>query len=123
MAIRLNDLKLDTKAMFKDDFLLADITPLFPFNNGERAKTQTGYTYTVVLPNLKLEKISVKIENLEPLVNLDTDEVPVMSAVKFENLQVTPYLNNNNFGLSCKADSIRFVDNNTNVKPTTPTTK
>ncbi len=108
--INIRDLVIDTEKSFKGNFLIADITPLFPYENGVRGSVQKGYTYTCVLPELKLERLSVKIEDLNPLVDLEKEDIPVMAKVKFQNLVVSPYISNGNVNISAKADKIMFVD-------------
>jgi hypothetical protein len=109
MALRLNDLVINSEKTFKNNFLLADISPSFTYIDGKRSDTQEGWKYTVVLPALKLERLIVKVSNNTPLIDLEKEEIPVGIQVKFDNLVTSAYFSNGNIGISAKADNISFV--------------
>jgi len=106
--IKPKDLILDFKAMTKNQYLAVETTPNFPYVNGAKSATQDGFKTTIVLPALQFEKIVVKTPNGVPSMN--NSEIPVGGIpVNFENLIVTPYINNGALGLSAKADNISLV--------------
>lgn len=107
--IKPKDIILDVQAMTNNEFLLAEIVQHFPYLDGKKSEIQQGLKYVVVIPTLRLEKISVFVNNNIPLVNLDKD-IPTGSKVCFENLEMSLYLMNGNIGISAKADKIFFMD-------------
>ena len=107
--IKSKDIILDVAKMTNNEFLLAEIVPNFPYVDGKKSDMQQGFKYVVVLPKLRLEKMSVVVNNNIPLVNLDKD-IPTGAKVGFENLEMSLYLMNGNIGISAKADKIFFID-------------
>lgn len=63
MALRITDLKIDTDSL-GDKYILTDIVPFYEYSEGKKTDTLLGYRYDVALPYLKIEKLSVKVENL-----------------------------------------------------------
>lgn len=108
MAIKVTDLRIDPTSL-GDTFLLADITPVFEYKDGERTKNIDCYRYHVVLPTLKMEKIGVKVAKKVPLFDLEKDEIPVGVKVIFENLEVGTYFSNGQINVNAKADSVSVV--------------
>lgn len=106
--LRITDLAIDPKSL-GGNFLLADITPSFAYENGERTKNIDGYRYHVVLPKLKMEKIGVKVPHKIPLIDVEKEEIPVGMAVDFSNLQVGTYFSNGNINLKASADDVILV--------------
>ena len=91
MALKITDLKIDPSSL-GETFLLADITPSYEYKDGERTDKLDGYRYSVVLPAHKMEKLSVKVSNKIPLVDIEnSEEIPIGTAVKFSNLEVGSY--------------------------------
>ena len=108
MAIKVTDLRIDPTSL-GDTFLLADITPVFEYKDGERTKNIDGWRYHVVLPKLKMEKIGVKVAKKVPLFDLEKEEIPVGMQVDFENLEVGTYFSNGQISVNAKADSVSVV--------------
>jgi len=109
MALRVNDLVIDSERTFKNNFMLADISRSYKYVDGKKGDPD-GYRYTVVLPELKLERLPVKIENQLPLIDIEKETIPVGVQVKFTNLVTSAYMaHNGQVGISAKADSIAFV--------------
>ena len=107
--LRLNDLIIDSDKTFKNNFMLADITRSYKYLDGKKGDPD-GYRYTVVLPQLKLERLSVKIENQAPLIDIEKETIPVGVQVRFTNLTTSAWISNSQVGISARADSISFVD-------------
>lgn len=63
MALRITDLKIDTGSL-GDKYILTDIVLFYEYSEGKKTDTLLGYRYDVALPYLKMEKLSVKVENL-----------------------------------------------------------
>ena len=106
--LRLNDLIIDSEKTFKNNFMLADISRSYKYIDGKKGDPD-GYRYTVVLPELKLERLSVKIENQPPLIDIEKETIPVGVQVKFTNLVTSAFISNGQVGVSAKADSIALV--------------
>ena len=109
MALKITDLRIDPKSL-GSNFLLADISPAYEYQNGERTNKLQGYRYTVVLLEHQYEKIGVKVAVTTPIIDLEKEEIPVGSPVKFTNLEVKSYFSKGQINLSATADSIAFVN-------------
>lgn len=106
MAIRPKDLVIDIQKMTLGQYLLVETSPNFPFVNGVKSTVQQGEKATVVMPNLAYERLIVKV----PQIVSSMGEIPAGGVpVIFNNLIVTPYINNGILGLSAKADSLTFA--------------
>lgn len=109
MALKITDLKIDP-ASLGSTFLLADISPSYEYKNGERTDTLEAYRYSVVLPAHKMERLMVKVSNKIPLVDIENEEIPIGTAVKFSNLVVGSYYSRTQgICITAKADSVDFV--------------
>lgn len=110
MALKITDLRIDP-ASLGEIFLLADITPSFEYRDGVRTENMDGYRYSVVLPAHKMEKLSVKVSQKIPLVDIEnSEEIPIGTAVKFSNLEVGSYYSKTQgICITAKADSVAFV--------------
>lgn len=60
MPLKITDLRIDPNSLGEIK-LLADISPVFKYEDGKRTDIQSGIRYDVVLPTHKMEKIGVKI--------------------------------------------------------------
>ena len=112
MALKITDLKIDAKSLGKT-MLLADISPSYEYKDGERTDKLEGYRYSVVLPAHKMEKISVKVLNKAPLIDIDKgEEIPIGTPVEFANLEVGSYFSKTQgVCITAKADNVAFVTN------------
>ena len=110
MALKITALRIDPVSL-GEIFLLADITPSYEYKDGERTDTLDGYRYSVVLPAHKMEKLSIKVSNRIPLVDIENSgEIPIGTAVKFSNLEVGSYYSKTQgICITAKADSVDFV--------------
>ena len=108
MALKVTDLKIDAKSL-GEVFLLADIVPAYEYKDGEKTDKLIGYTYQVVLPSHKMEKVGIKVLNKPCLIDIEKEEIPIGTNVKFLGLDVgTYYSKANGISLTIKADEVRF---------------
>lgn len=109
MALKITDLRIDPKSLGQT-MLLADITPSYEYKDGERTDKLEGYRYSVVLPAHKMEKLGVKVLNKTPLIDIESEEIPIGTPVQFTNLEVGSYFSKTQgVSITAKADSVSFV--------------
>jgi hypothetical protein len=109
MALKITDLRIDPKSLGQT-MLLADITPSYEYKDGERTDKLEGYRYSVVLPAHKMEKLGVKVLNKTPLIDIESEEIPIGTPVQFANLEVGSYFSKTQgVSITAKADSVNFV--------------
>lgn len=106
MALRVTDLKIDVSSL-GNSFLLVDVVPAYAYVDNKRTDTIVGYKYVCALPAHKLEKISVKIENTTPLIELENADA--MIPVVFDDLEVGTYYRGGSIELSAKASMIHTL--------------
>lgn len=105
---------LDTKKLRIDPsslgtvFMLTDVTPWYEYSNGRRTDSQIGFKYVVAVANHGLEKVAVKIKGKHALVETGDD----FPQVKFENLELVPYVINGQLQISASATSIAYKKGN-----------
>ncbi|MCB5240022.1 hypothetical protein AB1L07_18920 [Niallia alba] len=104
---------IDNKGTLGNSLLLVDIKPAYERieKNGkfERSSNISHYSYSVVCLERKFEKISIKIEEAQPLFNTDESDIPDNTMVKFENLELKPYVNGNFIQISARADKCIII--------------
>lgn len=60
--LKLSDIHLDVDRLFDGNQMLADDpVPYYVYKDGQRTDNIEGYRYSVVLPNTKFEKVTVKV--------------------------------------------------------------
>ena len=97
-------LKIDNR-IFGENLLLVEVGEYFNYVNGIRETSPAGYKYTVAMPELAFEKLSVKIPG-EKLIEVGADG---FVKVKFNSLDVKPYVHNGNIELTASAVGIEKV--------------
>ncbi|WP_312648616.1 hypothetical protein [Aminipila sp.] len=112
MALKITDLKHSLPLEVKT-FMLADVKGYNNYVNGERSNVLGGYTYDLVLPEMKYERLSVKIplENQsKPLVDIiNKEEIPVGMPVRLEGLEIRAYNSKSGINITALAKSISLV--------------
>ena len=113
--LKVTDLRIDPASLGKD-FLLADITPSYDYNKeGERTQNMNGYKYSVALPALRFEKLTVKIPlekkntALFDIMSENHEPIPTGLKVGFKNLQVKTYFANGNINVTASADDVFVI--------------
>lgn len=107
MAIDIRDIKVDVSS-FGDSFILTDIVPIYEYKGDKRTDNIEGYRYIVAIPKMKYEKMSVRIDSAEPLIDLNDSGI----VVTFENLRIGLYQDytTKSIGVTAVADGISRVD-------------
>lgn len=111
--LKITDLKHSLPPEIKN-FMLADIKGYNNYVNGERSNTLGGYSYDLVLPEMKYERLTIKIplENQsKPLVDIENkEEIPVGTPIKLEGLEIRAYASKTGINITALAKSISFVN-------------
>ena len=101
--MKLADLKIDNK-IFGSKMLLISVEEAAEYLEGKKTGRVDGYKYTVVLPEMNYEKLTVKIAGDK---KLDADgRTP---DVKFEDLVCTAYVMDRSVGIKATAKNITSV--------------
>ena len=100
---------IDPIATLGENLLLVDVSAKYEQVKNEDGKFERtdkiiSYVYSVVCLERKFEKVSIKIDESRPLFDPEKSEVPDNTFVNFENLIITPYVQNGWIQLSIKAD-------------------
>lgn len=111
MAIDIRDIKVDVSS-FGDSFILTDIVPVYEYKDDKRTDNIEGYRYIVAIPKMKFEKMGVKIESDEPLIDLVDLNASDGLKVTFENLRIGLYqdFRTKAVGVVAVADGISRID-------------
>ena len=114
--IKITDLKIDPHSLGDKYIFTGEITPAYDYKDGQKTDIINGYKYHVILPNLKYEKISVKIltsSKPAPLFDILSDEpVPAGIELGFKGLTVGTYFSNGSINITCSADDVFLIENN-----------
>ena len=105
--LKINNLKVDLSSL-GSNFILTGIRPYYKYDNGKRTNEILGQSYEVAIVEQSFEKMNVKIPNLVPLVNFDSNN---LLKVRFTNLQVGLYQDffSKQIRLKAVADSLEVV--------------
>ena len=77
--LKITDLRIDPNSL-GGVYLLAEISPSYEYKQGERTTNINGYKYSVALPKLRFEKLSIKVP-------LEKRQAPLLiSLLKITNL-------------------------------------
>lgn len=110
--LKITDLRIDPSSL-GDVFLLADISISYDYLNGERTTNINGYKYSVALPTLRFEKITIKIpleKKNTPLFDINSENpIPTGIKVGFKNLEVKSYFSNGNINVTASADDVFVI--------------
>lgn len=102
--MKVSDLIIDPKSI-GSQALLVDVVPVYQYDkNNNRTDTISGYKYVVVLPDIKFEKLGVKIGGSQKLEQPD-DYMPVI----FQNLKLSIYTMNGQLQVAARADGIALA--------------
>lgn len=110
--LKITDLRIDPSSL-GDVFLLAEISPSYDYKDGERTTNVNGYKYSVALPKLRYEKLTIKVPLLKqsnPLFDINSEKpIPTGIKVGFKNLEVKSYFSNGNINVTALADEVYIV--------------
>lgn len=102
--MRITDLTIDPKSL-GTKFLLVGVAPVNEYKDGTRTNNVSGYRYTVVLPDKKMEKIGVKIEGAKLM-----DEPEGYVEVSFRDLEIYFYFSNKEPQVGARAKGIALAN-------------
>ena len=91
--IKISDLTLSEKVLEKQ-YSVVQVSEWTERNGDELVKK--GWKYEVVLPKLRFEKFSIKVESQYPVVTQEELEEKGSIIVLFDNLVIKPYATSNN---------------------------
>ena len=103
--LSLNELRIDASSIGKVKYLAA-VSPYYKYDeNKNRTDIIEGYKYEVALPEVRYEKIAVKIPGEKQLEYSGGSNVPV----DFSDLEIKAYIISGNAQFSAKASKITKV--------------
>lgn len=107
---KISDLTLSEKVLEKQ-YSVVQVSEWTERNGDELVKK--GWKYEVVLPKLRFEKFSIKVESQYPVVTQEELEEKGSITVLFDNLVIKPYATSNNgfvsIGISATAKNAKLV--------------
>ena len=110
--LKITDLKIEPSSL-GEVFLLAEISPSYEYKDGERTTNINGYKYSVALPKLRFEKISIKVplnRKNNPLFDINSENpIPTGVKVGFKNIEVKPYFSAGNINFTATADDVYLI--------------
>ncbi|MBL1223912.1 hypothetical protein [Enterococcus sp. BWR-S5] len=112
MAIKTTDLELKNWKDEKNQYQVTQVKEWTDFNNNS---AHLGWQYEIVLPNLRFEKVFIKVESVEPIFTNAEVIAAGTKLVTFENLDVGFYARSNKGNefvemlLTGKAEEIKLV--------------
>lgn len=112
--LKITDLRIDPTSL-GSEYLLAEITPSYDYKDGERTTNINGYKYSVALPALRFEKISIKVpleKRNTPLFDINSENhepIPAGVKVGFKNIEVKSYFSNGNINVTASADDVFVI--------------
>ncbi len=102
--LSIKDVKIDVASLGEKKLLTA-VTPVYEYGkDGKRTDTISGYRYEIVLPEVRFEKLGVKIAGAKLV-----DEPTGCVEVEFENLEIMAYEMQGRVQLSAKATGIYLI--------------
>lgn len=102
--MKITDAKIDTKQTLGTEYLLTEVHPIYVYANGQRTDQVSGYRYTLILPQRKLDRIDCRIDGPQQLDAPDT-YIPVT----LDGLEVSIYWSRRDYALTAKAAGIKAV--------------
>ncbi|HFE9852799.1 TPA: hypothetical protein ACJHMO_003378 [Enterococcus faecalis] len=84
MTIKISDLALP-KEKLETEYQVVQVT------RWQKDGEALGWTYECVLPKLRFEKVSVRIQSEYPIITKDELDKQGMALIRFEGLVITPW--------------------------------
>jgi len=108
--MRIEDVNLSLEQIANDDVvLLLETRPYYAYVNQQKTDKVEGYTYVCCCPKQKYERIMVKIESSQPII--ENDKIVADTYVSFDGFNGRFYRDRNGvYQLSCKAEAVHLVD-------------
>ena len=102
--INIRDLRIDPASLGAKK-LLVDIVPVYEYKNNQRTDAVVAFRYIVALPELRLEKIGVRIDGKQLM-----DKPDSFAEVEFSGLEVSAYEAQGHTQVAAKATGITLVN-------------
>ena len=102
--LNIRDLRIDPASLGAKK-LLVDIVPVYEYKNNQRTDAVVAFRYIVALPELRLEKIGVKIDGKQLM-----DKPDGFAEVEFSGLEVSAYEAQSHTQITAKATGVMLVD-------------
>lgn len=103
--MKITDLTIDPRSLGQK-LWLTEVAPAYEYANGKRTDTILGYRYVIVMPEQKMDKISVRIDGKQLM---DTPPEGYVE-VRFEGLEVFIYWSRGDYAVGAKATSISLAN-------------
>ncbi|WP_413509234.1 hypothetical protein [Carnobacterium maltaromaticum] len=108
MAVKINDLTLP-KEKLETEYQVVQVT------RWQKDGELLGWTYECILPKLRFEKISIKVDSEFPVISKEELEKDGIAIIKFDSLIITPWGRVNgqfvSYGLSAFASKATLIQN------------
>ncbi|MDT1939621.1 MULTISPECIES: hypothetical protein [Carnobacterium] len=106
MAVKINDLTLP-KEKLETEYQVVQVT------RWQKDGELLGWTYECILPKLRFEKISIKVDSEFPVISKEELEKDGIATIKFDSLIITPWGRANgqfvSYGLSAFASKATLI--------------
>ena len=102
--LNLRDLRIDPASRGSKK-LLVDIVPVYEYKNNQRTDAVVAFRYIVALPELRLEKIGIRIDGKQLM-----DKPDGFAEVEFSGLEVSAYEAQGHTQVTAKATGVMLVD-------------
>ena len=102
--LNIRDLRIDPVCLGQKK-LLVDIVPVYEYKDNKRTDAVVAYLYIVALPDLRLEKLGVKIDGKQLM-----DKPDGFAEVEFSGLEVSAYEAQSHTQITAKATGVMLVD-------------
>lgn len=107
--LNIRDMRIDPACLGQKK-LLVDIVPVYEYRDNKRTDAVVAYRYIVALPELRLEKLGVKIEGRQLM-----EKPEGFAEVEFDGLEVSAYESQGRTQITAKAAGVTLV--NASKKP------
>ena len=104
IMLNIRDLRIDPASLGAKK-LLVDIVPVYEYKNNQRTDAVVAFRYIVALPELRLEKIGVRIDGKQLM-----DKPDGFAEVEFSGLEVSAYEAQSHTQITAKATGVMLVD-------------
>lgn len=106
--MKITEIRIDPKRTLGEKLWVVDVKPVYEYRDGRRMENILGYRYETVLPERKMDKLSVRIDGpalLEPPNGF--------YEVAYDNLEVFIYWLKGDYNIGAKATGIRVLKDKT----------
>lgn len=98
--LNIRDIRLDPSSL-GDKMLLVDVMPVYEYKDNKRTDNCVAFRYIIALPELRLEKIGIKIEGRQLV-----DKPDGFAEVEFTGLELSAYEKDGHTQITAKATGI-----------------